>query len=85
MYLIALNTGKKEKIFLIFKEIQMGSVAKSYMRKDFLIYFGEMREYFTIYEEAVSHFATDPFWIFLYVRKLLVYFLSVYFQYVNDL
>jgi hypothetical protein len=26
------------KIFLIYKEIQMGLVAKSYMRKDFLIY-----------------------------------------------
>jgi hypothetical protein len=34
-------------------EVQMGLVAKSYMRKDFLIY-GEMRKYLTIYEEAVS-------------------------------
>jgi hypothetical protein len=32
----------------------MGSGAKSYMRKGFLIY-EEMRKYFTIYEEAVSH------------------------------
>ncbi len=32
----------------------MGSVAKSYMRKDFIIY-DEMRKYLTIYEEAVSH------------------------------
>jgi hypothetical protein len=31
------NTDKKEnKIFLIYKEIQMGSGAKSYMRKGFL-------------------------------------------------
>ncbi len=46
---------KKEKeIFLILKEIQMGSVAKSYMRKAFLIY-EEMRKYLTIFEEAVSH------------------------------
>ncbi len=38
-------TDKKEKkIFLILKEIQMGSVAKSYMRKGFLIY-EEMRKY----------------------------------------
>jgi hypothetical protein len=45
-------TDKKEnKIFLICKEIQMGSGAKSYMRKDFLIY-EELRKYFTIYEEA---------------------------------
>jgi hypothetical protein len=27
-----------DKIFLIYKEIQMGAVAKSYMRKGFLIY-----------------------------------------------
>jgi hypothetical protein len=32
----------------------MGLVAKSYMRKGFLIY-EEMRNYLTIYEEAVSH------------------------------
>ncbi len=41
----SLHTDKKEnKIFLIYKEIQMGSGAKSYLRKGFLIY-----------EEAVSH------------------------------
>ncbi len=34
-------TDKKEnKVFLIYKENQMGSVAKSYMRKGFLIYEG---------------------------------------------
>jgi hypothetical protein len=39
------HTDKKEnKIFLIYKEIQMGSGAKSNMREGFLIY-----------EEAVSH------------------------------
>ncbi len=44
-------TDKKEnEIFLINKEIQMGAVAKSYMRKGFLIY-EEMQKY----EEAVSH------------------------------
>jgi hypothetical protein len=48
-------TDKKEnKIFLIYKEIQSGAVAKSYMRKGFLIY-EEMRKYFPIYEEAVSY------------------------------
>jgi hypothetical protein len=48
-------TDKKEnKIFLIYKEIQMGSGAKSYKRKGFLIY-EEMHKYFTIYEGAVSH------------------------------
>jgi hypothetical protein len=61
----ASNTHKKEnKIFLIYKEIQNGAVAKSYMRKGFLIY-EEMRKYFPIYEEAVSHtvydFATAQF------------------------
>jgi hypothetical protein len=48
-------TDKKEnQIFLIYKEIQSGAVAKSYMRKGFLIY-EEMGKYFPIYEEAVSH------------------------------
>jgi hypothetical protein len=48
-------TDKKEsQIFLIYKKIQYGSVAKSYMRKGFLIY-EEMRKYFPVYEEAVSY------------------------------
>jgi hypothetical protein len=51
----ALYTDKREnKIFLIYKEIQSGAVAKSYMRKNFLVY-EEMRKYFPIYKEAVSH------------------------------
>jgi hypothetical protein len=51
-------TDKKEnQIFLIYKEIQSGAVAKSYMRRGFLIYeeINKMRKYFPIYEEAVSH------------------------------
>ncbi len=48
-------TDKKEKkIFLIYKEIETGAVAKSYKRKGFLRY-EEMRKYFPIYEEAVSY------------------------------
>jgi len=48
-------TDKKEnKFFLIYQEIQSGAVAKSYMRKGFLIY-EKMRKYFPIYEEAVSY------------------------------
>ncbi len=48
-------TDKKEnKISLIYKEIQKGAVAKSYIKKGFLIY-DEMRKYLPIYEEAVSH------------------------------
>ncbi len=45
---------KKIKIFFICKEIQSEAVAKSYMRKGFLIY-EEMRKYFPIYEETVCH------------------------------
>jgi hypothetical protein len=60
-----LCTDKKEKkIFLVYKEVQKGAVAKSYMRKGFLIY-EEMRKYLAINEAAVSHtvydFATAPF------------------------
>ncbi len=43
-----------EKKILIYKEIQMGSVVKEYMRKGFLIY-EEMRKYLAISEEDVSH------------------------------
>jgi len=54
-FLVRLYTDKKEnEFFTIFKDIQMGSGAKSYMRKGFLIY-EEMRKYFTIYEKAVRH------------------------------
>jgi hypothetical protein len=56
---------KEPKIFLIYMESQMGSVAKSYMRKDFLIIiYEEMRKYLVMYEEAVIvifDFAVDPF------------------------
>jgi hypothetical protein len=60
------NIDKKEnKIFLIYKEIQNGADAKSYMRKGFLIY-KEMRKYLTIYERlrrplVIYDFATAPF------------------------
>jgi hypothetical protein len=48
-------TDKKEnKIFHIYREIQSGAVAKSYMRKSFQIN-EEIRKYFPIYEEAVTH------------------------------
>jgi hypothetical protein len=52
---MASYTDKYEnQIFLIYKEIQSEAVAKSYMISGFLI-FEEMRKYFPIYEEAVSH------------------------------
>jgi hypothetical protein len=58
------HTDKKEnKIFLIYKEIHSGAVAKSYMRKGFLIY-EEMRKYLVTYEEA-----TAPLWITSDIRK----------------
>jgi hypothetical protein len=44
---------KKKKNFLIYKEIQMGSGAKSYMRNGFLIY-EDLHKFITIYEEAIS-------------------------------
>jgi hypothetical protein len=52
---------KENKIFLVYKEIQMRSVAKSYMRKGFLIY-EEMRKYLTILKRPsiIYYFATDP-------------------------
>jgi hypothetical protein len=37
----------------------MGSSAKSYMRKGFPIY-EEMRKFFSIYVEAVSHISLAP-------------------------
>jgi hypothetical protein len=60
-----LYTDKKEnQFFLIFKEIQSGAVAKSFMRKVFLMY-EEMRKYFPIYcmrmPLVINDFATAPF------------------------
>ncbi len=75
-----LCTDKKEnKIFLKYREIQSGAVAKSYMRKGFLIY-QEMRKYFPIYETAVSHIwlcncSTLNFPI--YEESLIFFFISV--------
>ncbi len=72
---------KENKIFLIYKEIQSWSVAKSYLKRGFLMY-EEMRKYFTIYEErrplVIYDFATAPFWISSYMRKIWFSFLSVY-------
>jgi hypothetical protein len=53
----------------------MGAVAKSYLRKDFLIN-EEMRKYLVIYmyKEAVIviyDFATASFWISLHMKNIL--------------
>jgi hypothetical protein len=45
---------KKKRKFSLYKEIQSGAVAKTYMRKGFPIN-EEIRKYFPIHEEAVSH------------------------------
>jgi hypothetical protein len=45
---------KENKIFLIYKEIQSGAVAKLYMTNGLLIY-GEIFAHFPIYEEALPH------------------------------
>jgi hypothetical protein len=46
--LIRYTDKKEKKIFLIYKEIQYGAVAKSYMTNGLLIY-GEIFEHFLIY------------------------------------
>ncbi len=54
----------------------MGAVAKSYMRKGFLVY-EEMRKYLVIYKEAVIvlyDFATAPFWISLYRKFCFLFY-----------
>jgi hypothetical protein len=51
---LKITDKKGNRIILIYKETQMGSGAKLYMRKGFLIH-EEMRKYFTINEEAVGH------------------------------
>jgi hypothetical protein len=55
---------KKMKFSLYIKGIQMGAVAKSYMRKGFLIY-EEIRKYLTIHSMrrplVISDFGTAPF------------------------
>jgi hypothetical protein len=70
---------KENEIFLIYKEIQMGSGAKSYMRKGFLIYEEYispcMRMPLVIYD-----FASDPS-EFPYIqyeeKKIIFFFFSV--------
>jgi hypothetical protein len=75
------NTRIKKKIKFSSYIRKFGTVAKSYMRKGFLIY-EESRKYFPIYcmrrPFVIFDFATAPLWISLYMRKILFYFLSVY-------
>ncbi len=72
------HTDKKEKkiFLLIYKEIQMGSAAKSYMRKRFIIY-EEMHKYLTICEETVSYILLCNWSLlnFLICEEKLIFFL----------
>jgi hypothetical protein len=54
MYLLIALIKNKIKFSSYIRKIYSGAVAKSYMSKGFLIY-EEMRKYFPIYEEAISH------------------------------
>ncbi len=73
-------TGRKEnQIFLIYKEIQSGAVANSYMTITASSYMGKylrissyMRKPFLIYD-----FATAPLKISLYEENLIYIFISV--------
>ncbi len=55
----------------------MGAVAKSYMRKGFLI-FEEMRKYLVLYEEAVSHIwlCNRSLLDFLIFEEIFFFFIS---------
>ncbi len=71
---------KKRKFSSYIRKFRNGALAKSYMRKDFLIY-EEMRKYFPIYEEAVSHVSLPllhskiPYTV--YKENSIFFFLSV--------
>ncbi len=70
---------KENQIFLIYKEIQSGAVAKSFIRKGFLMY-EEIRKYFPIYEEAVSHIWLCNCSILNFLRheeNFILFFISV--------
>jgi hypothetical protein len=63
-YWVECYTDKKTNFPHTYKEIQSGAVAKSYMRKGFLIY-EEIRKYFPMYEArrplVIYDLATAPF------------------------
>jgi hypothetical protein len=71
----------KRFVFIIYKEIQNGEVAKSYIYEEGLpIIYKEMRKYLVIYEEAVSQI-----WLcnrsilnfLIYEENLIFFFISV--------
>ncbi len=60
---------KENKLFLVYGEIQMGSVAKSYMRMEGLFIYEEMRTYLVISEEAIT--------VVIYGKNFILFFISV--------
>jgi hypothetical protein len=66
---------KENKIFLIYKDIQTGAVAKSYMMNGFLIY-EEMRKYLVI-SHTIYDCTTAPFEFLIYDKNLIFFFVSV--------
>jgi hypothetical protein len=70
----------KKRIFLIYNEIQMEGVAKSYVRKGFLIY-EEIRKYLTIYEEAVGRLCLcnrSRLNFLIFEENFILFFISVH-------
>ncbi len=73
IYICAL-VKKKIKFSLIYKEIQSGAVANSYMRKGLPSIWGNAQIFpHIVYIRrplVIYDFATSPFWISLYMRKI---------------
>jgi hypothetical protein len=66
---------KEKKIYLIYKEIQSGAVAKSYMRKGFLINISPyMRRPLVIYDFATACSILN---ILMYEEILIFFFISL--------
>jgi hypothetical protein len=77
------QTDKKEKkIFLVYKELQMGVVAKSYNEEGLPNIRGNAQIFsHTVYEEAVSHMTLQPFpsgFPYVYEKNFLSLFYLVY-------
>jgi hypothetical protein len=70
------NDKTDNKTFLIYKEIQMGSGTKSYVRKSFLIY-EKMRKFFPIYSmrraSVMYDFPPDPSEFLIYEENFLFF------------
>ncbi len=79
---VTAHTDKKENhIFLLYKEIQMESVAKSYMTitaSSYMVKYLRISSYIRR-PFLINEFATDPIWISLYMRKIsFSFFISAF-------